>query len=181
MRPGYLLLSVKNNTKQIFDNVKVRYTLKDENGNTVVQDKVTVGSLIPGKESYTYIDYSYNSYTVDASKCKAKVVTPYHSYSFSYKNRSSKVEKKILDKASTDKELTFNLRLKNKMSSEKLSGHVFILLYDDNGNVIDVMSRFFSLNEKSMTTCAVNVIKGSGVVIDHYKILIRAYSSKFRR
>ncbi len=49
MGKGYMLLTVKNNTKQTFTQIAVDYVLKNDQGATFKTDTTTVSDVVAGK------------------------------------------------------------------------------------------------------------------------------------
>ena len=89
MGEGYMLLTVKNNTKQTFTDVVVDYVIKNDQGETVKTDRKIVSGVVAGKTVYAYVYYDNYSYTVDETKCSAKVVADDRSLTAKYKNVAS--------------------------------------------------------------------------------------------
>lgn len=101
MRDGYVLLSVKNNTKQTFDKVIVEYTLRDSEGAVTRKYEEAVYDVVAGKTAYDCIYYSSYSINPDISKSTAKVADLTHDPEFKYTGMSSIVTAKV--KESGDK------------------------------------------------------------------------------
>lgn len=179
MGHGYILVSVKNNTKQIFDSAYIAYSIVDLTGAEVALDSVRVNSLLPGKTSYATISYNQYSYTPDMTNSKAKAYAPDRYPNHSYTVRSSKIETNISNEILDSSSISFNLTYKNR-STSSIRGNVFVLFYDKNDNVIGLQTRSLYLNagaaDTSKITGYLNLMDG----YDHYKIITRAYSSKLK-
>ena len=175
-----ILITVKNNTKQIFDNAYVTYTLKGADGAVLEKDKKLVDDLLPGKTSYAKIFYNTYDFTVDISQCSGKVTEADRSVSAKYKDCSSKVS--ITDKVDMDENpgyMTLTLKLKNQIS-RYVSGRVYIMLYDANDKLIGVRPVAVFLKGSAVNTETVKIdTEYSYPTYDHYKLSARAYSKDY--
>ncbi len=177
---GTILVSVKNNTKQIFDSATVAYSIADVNGTEVLRDTVRVRSLLPGKVSYTTISYNQYSVTPCIEHSIAKVGLPNRNPNYSYSNISSKVKLTETNFKEDTSSLSFTLTMKNN-SSKTANGQIFILLYDEFDNVIGMaVPRSVYLTGKSVNSTTVNIYFNLVNGYDHYKILTRTYSSVYK-
>ncbi|SFQ47129.1 hypothetical protein SAMN02910358_02320 [Lachnospiraceae bacterium XBB1006] len=175
---GNVLLTVTNKTKQIFDSVKVRYTVKDSNGNVIARESVNVYSLIPGKASYAKAYFTLGS-GVTVSSCTGGVISVERYPNRAYKNRSSKVNVKAINEQNNGSEVSFQINAVNN-SSARVSGNAFILVEDAANNIIDVMSYSIYLQEHAVdSSITKRIYKNLCPDYDHYKIVVRAYSSTY--
>ena len=174
---GYILLTVTNKTKQIFDSVKVRYTVKDENGNLITRETANVYSLIPGKASYAKVGYTAAS-GVSVAACKAGVIECDRQPSRTYKNRSSKVKVKAINEQETNDGVSFQVNAVNN-SSKTVSGTAFILVKNASNQIIDVMPYSIYLKEHAVDSSITRTIYKNWLPdFDHYSIVTRAYSKE---
>ncbi|MCR4956375.1 MAG: hypothetical protein K6A30_06800 [Lachnospiraceae bacterium] len=179
---GYVMITVKNHTKQIFESLTVGYALTDTSGNIVLKDTVNVYNVLPGKTSYTKVYYNQRAYSLNINTSAAVVGhSTYGSRSINYKytNRSSKVKASVTDRTSDSSSISFNVTTKNKTSAS-VSGSNYILLYDASNNVIGVENRSFYLRSHATDTTKITIYTSTYKNYDHYKILTRAYSKKYK-
>ncbi|MCD7709502.1 MAG: hypothetical protein LUI02_06480 [Clostridiales bacterium] len=176
MSDGYVLVKVKNKTDQTFDGVYVDYTLVDGDGDTVASNTMTVSNCVAGKAVYDYIYYNSYSYDVDIDASTAKVSSAYHTPSYTYKNRSSKV--KVTAKETTDESGNLTISLTNTNTASKpITGCNYILIYDADDNIIGLDTRSFYLASKvTDTSVGVTIYSSLYPDYDHYVIKTVAYS-----
>lgn len=172
---GNILVSVKNNTSQIFDSVKVAYSLVDMYGNEVARDYITVSALIPDLVSYGTISYSRSTFTPDIESCAAKVVYADRSINYKYTNRGSKVSKKVTSENDQSSYLEVNVTLKNTIS-DNVSGYCYLQVYDCDNNLIGIEKRSVYLRGNSIETYKFTLFKSNYPAFDHYTISNRLYS-----
>lgn len=173
MAPGKILLTIKNNTSQTFNFIKVAYTLYSPDGEPLVKDEKTVDNVVAKKTVYDTISYSTYQYNVDVTQCvaKAKVYDLYgggRSLSRKYKNQSSNVT--VKDSIDGQK---ITLTSKNKSNKTSVQGNNYILLYDENGKVVDMLTSSFYLKAGGMDTNSRSIYTEYAT----YKIVTVAYSS----
>ena len=177
---GEILVAVKNNTKQLFTSANVTYTLKGADSAVLEKDTKSVYDLLPGKTSYTKILYSNYNFTIDISKCSAKVTEADRSISAKYIDRSAKVAiKDSVDMDENPGNATLTLKLTNK-SSSSVSGCVYIMLYDADNKLIGVRPVAVFLKGSAVNTETVKIdTEYSYPTYDHYKLSARAYSKDY--
>lgn len=175
---GYIYVSVKNNTKQVFEDVTVNYSLADADGNEVKADDVRIYTLLPGKTSYNTISYNNYSYSVDVANSKAVVSEVDRSPSRSYKDVSSKIKATVSDESGDDS-VVVSITTKNNYS-DYASGNNFILIYNAEDQVIGCTSRSFYLKSKASDTTSVTLYLNLYPGYDHYKVITRGYNSKYK-
>lgn len=177
---GNVLLSVKNKSKQTFDDVEITYTLNDSSGNEVAKDKVTVDDVAAGKTAYAMLYYSTYTYSdVDVSQSTTKVTSLFHQVNYTYTNRTSSVT--VTDKtADGDEKIT--LFMKNKTKADVyVNVNNYIFLYDANDTLLYVKRSYKSLKKGASDTVEVSLpYIGSGVTVDHYEIKTVAYSKAYK-
>ena len=173
---GYVTLSIKNNTAQIFDKIEVTYTLKDANGEVVKQDAEIVYDVLAKKTAYdsVYVGSS-QAELIDLSSCTAKVTGIVHDPRYIYKDVSSKVKATVKDEKESDTSIEFSVTTKNT-TNETVSGRYYVMLYDAADTLIGVDSRSIYLSKKATNTSTSGYIsKYSYPEYDHYKIVVQAY------
>ena len=173
MGNGRILFSIKNNTKQTFDDAIVEYTIKDEAGNVCEKDKIHVYDLVAGKTVYDSCYYSQNSYTINLSESSARVIAVSHNLNRIYKNQSSNIA--VSAKEEGDKLV---IKTKNKLKKDTGSGRVFILFYDADGKVVDMASSSIYLQAGAVDTTSRSLLYG--IEYDSYKPIPVAYSYSLR-
>ncbi len=177
---GNVVVSVKNNTKQIFDDVTVTYTLKGADGAVLEKDTMTVSALIPGKTSYARLSYSSYSFTIDIAQCSGKVTAVSRSLTAKYTESASKL--KITDSVDMSENAgyaTLHLKFKNK-SSKSVTGYVHILIYNADNELIGV--RPYSVYVKGSATESDTVKLDTQYVYkgyDHYKLVKTLYTKDY--
>lgn len=175
---GEILVTVKNNTKQVFEDVTVAYTLVDADGNEVKADDVRVYSILPGKNSYSTISYNNYSFSVDVENSKASISVLDRSPSRSYKDVSAKIKTTISDETSEDS-VVVSITTKNNYTDYAYGNH-FILIYNAEDQIIGCTSRSFYLKSKASDTTSVTLYLNLYEGYDHYKVYTRAYNSKYK-
>ena len=136
MGKGYMLLTVKNNTKQTFTQIAVDYVLKNDQGATFKTDTTTVSDVVAGKTVYDKIYYDNYNYTVDAAKCSAKVVGDSRSLMAKYKNVTSKIKTSKTEKDGGNGILEIVFKTKNTQKKDSAYVTHYVLIYDSNNQVI---------------------------------------------
>ena len=174
MGNGYLLLSLKNNTKQTFTGVGVQYELKNEFGETVVKNETIVSDAVAGKTVYDKIYYDNYSYNVDVSKCSVKAVADNRSLSCKYKNESSKVSKSITEDTDANGNIKLTVKSKNTLKKEQVRGYHYILIYNTDGQVVDLKTVYFSLKAGAVDTDTTTIYSGD---YSKYKVATVAYTT----
>lgn len=175
MEDGYVLLSLKNNTKQTFDQVLVQYVFKDADGEEVKSDSKIVYNVPAGGQVYEELMYENYSYDVDIEESSAKVVEVAHSPQYKYTNANDKLDCKMSEEVVTDDYgssqtvLTVNYKNKHK---EKLEGTVFFLIYDAEDHVIDVRELSVYIKGKASDTHDIKIYNKN---YDHYELKKAVY------
>lgn len=178
MGKGYMLLTVKNNTKQTFTQIAVDYVLKNDQGATFKTDTTTVSDVVAGKTVYDKIYYDNYNYTVDAAKCSAKVVGDSRSLMAKYKNVTSKIKTSKTEKDGGNGILEIVFKTKNTQKKDSAYVTHYVLIYDSNNQVIGLTKDYEYLKAGKMDTGSVKA--GTyyyGDAYDHYKVVTVAYST----
>jgi hypothetical protein len=153
MGNGNLLVTVKNNTKQTFEDIILTYTLRDETGEVKEKNTVTVYDVVAGKTVYTSISYSPYAFTPDLSQCTVTATSVDRNPSYKYTNASSKVTTTVTqedsDSANTMK---FSVKTKNTLKDKRVYGYVYIRIYDEDGNLVDLEKLSVSLKGGAIDT-----------------------------
>ena len=174
-----VLMCVKNNMKDTFDDVEFTYTLRNASGKTVQKKEIVVSDILPGKTSYTTIS-TYGT-EVDASQCSAKFSLSSREPLAKYTSLNSKVKSTVTEK-SGDGYIELSIKLKNNTKSSSARGTVFILLYDSDNNVIGLKDfTVYGLDAGNVKTQEIRVYNSSYsefASYDHYKIVPALYSKK---
>ena len=144
---GYVLFSFKNKTKQTFDKITYKYTLKDKNGKVLKQNTQGICYLLAKKTTYytMYItkDMAAN---IDYKKCTAKVTSASYEAGETYTDISSKVDLFAFDQEETESGFKFSVNIDN-LSGKTAIGYYYIMVYDKNKKLIGVMDTYdFYLN-----------------------------------
>ncbi|MGN0169828.1 MAG: hypothetical protein ACI39H_03585 [Lachnospiraceae bacterium] len=174
---GYIYVSVKNSTKQVFEDVTVNYSLVDADGNEVKSDDKKIYSVLPGKTSYGTIYYNNYSYSVDIANSKASVTEVDRYPNRTYKDISSKIKTTVSEEAGEDT-MVVSITSKNNYTDY---AHVynFILIYNAENQVIGCENRSTYLKSKASDTTSLTLYINLYPGYDHYKVITRSYSSKF--
>lgn len=180
---GYVLLALKNNTKQTFDSVYVRYTLKDSSGEVVKEDTERVSYVMSGKTAYDTV-YAGRDLDIDYSKSVVKLVLSVRDPQNTYTNVSKKnlvVTKQ--DETDNGSSISFKLKLQNKLNKNVQVVH-YLISYDAQGNIIDLEKWTNYMNKKeTRTTSEYSVSKSSysHPTFDHYEVVTQAYTSERKK
>ncbi len=174
-----VLMCVKNNMKDTFEDVQFTYTLCNASGETVQKKDVVVSDLLPGKTSYTTIS-TYGT-DIDASKCSAKFALSDREPLSKYASLNSKVKSTVTEE-SGDGYIELSIKLKNNTKSSSARGTVFILLYDSDNNVIGLKDfTVYGLDAGNVKTEQIKIYTSTYSEFanyHHYKIVPALYSRK---
>ena len=177
MGDGYLLLTVKNNTKQTFTSVLVDYVIKNDQGATVKSDSRLVSGVVAGKTVYELLSYDQYSYTVDETKCSAKAVADNRSLTAKYKSVASKINTKIDEDTSEEDTLKLTFKSKNTQKNEAANVSHYVLIYNAMDQVIGLRTVSFYLKAGKTDSYEIKIDKKYGYKdYDHYKVVTVAYS-----
>jgi hypothetical protein len=174
---GYLLLKIKNNTKQTFTTVGFKYTLKDASGEVMEETTTLVSDVVAGKTVYKEISYNQNTFTPDLSQCTIKAVSDNRSANAKYTDVSSKIKTTVTDERDTsERSIKFTIKTKNTLK-KNVTANVYILVYDANGQLIDENSRSFYLKSKATDTNSATCYFYTGTDVNTltYKVSTVAY------
>jgi hypothetical protein len=136
---GELLLTVKNNTKQTFDSVTLSYTLKGADGDVITKDTKTIYDVVAGKTVFSYLSYDNRNYTLDLSQCTVKAAGDSRSISYTYTDASKKVKTTVTPEWDGSN-IKFSIKSKNTDKTHTVSGYNYIRVYDEDGNLVDLIS-----------------------------------------
>ena len=171
---SYVFFSVKNSTKVFFDRLAVKYALKTADGEVVKQDVDRVYRVAPGSTAYFSVSKGYGN-EIDVSKSSGKVVTSesYRDLNYTCTDQKSKIK---VSKSVTDDGLKLKWRNTTK---ESISAVADVVFYDAEGHIVYVETTSKFLNAKEIDTSTVYI--SNSLEYDHYKILVRGYSEKYKR
>lgn len=174
---GSVIIAVKNTSGQIFENGKVRYTLKTPDGSVYEENEQSVYRLLNKKTAY-YTIYVRRDVDIDLSQSKAKITDIYHNPNYTYKNNTAKIN--IKTKASeADREIELDMTAKNKDSLDA-DGMVYIMIKDSANKTIGIEHRMTSLSKKSTQSFSTSIYKSSYPSYDHYEVAYTFYSMKYK-
>lgn len=175
---GYVLISVKNNSKDVFDSIEMTYTIKDSNGGVIAQKSEKMNSILPNKTAYTnvYIG-SDNMENLSLSQSLAKVTGYSRSWiGYTYKDVSSKITCTPQVTEETDSGISYNMKLKNSYN-DSVSGKVYTMVYDADNNLLGVESNSINLDKKETKTVTYGYVsKRAYPNYDHMKLVVQAYA-----
>lgn len=175
---GYVLISVKNNSKDTFDNIEMTYTIKDSNGSVIAQKSEKMSSILPNKTAYTnvYIGVD-NMESLSLSQSTAKVTGYSRSWlGYIYRDVSSKVACTPQVTEETDSGISYSMKLKNSYN-DSVSGKVYTMVYDADNNLLGVESNSISLDKKETKTVTYGYVsKRAYPNYDHMKLVVHAYA-----
>ncbi len=147
---GDFVVKIKNNTNQYFENLKVKYTVKNASGDVLAEDTVLAYDLAAKGESYKTIYTGLTSSQIaEGVTCSVKVTPYFHDFTVKYVNASKKVKitKEALD--STGEYL--NISYKNN-NSKTVSGSIYVVFYDASENIVDMGYRSIYLKKNQTKT-----------------------------
>lgn len=143
-----MMLSIKNNTKQTFEYVKFEYTLKDASGKVVKKSWDYAENVVAGKTVYTTFVYNFQEYTPDVTKCSVKVTSVDRTVDYKYTDASSSVKTTVKKQVNeSEGKIDFTIKTQNTLK-KSVVGWVFISVYDESGNLIDVSINNIALGAK---------------------------------
>ena len=170
-----LLISVKNATGQTFDDVAVKYTLKDAAGNVLKEDTVTVSHVLDKKTSYATVSLPSDMGQVDVSKSSVKVTNVSHDPGSKYKDISKKI--KVTDEVSESTQSGVKVKITLKNTTKKFPyKSIQVKLFDENGELIGVEDAYISLGESATNTGEAYISLSTYPAFKSYKVEVLAYS-----
>ena len=172
---GEVLVTLKNNSSQIFDSVTVKYTLKKTDG-SVYKEESTLYDVMSKKSAYKTISLESNA-DVDLSQSSVKITGVMHYPNRTYKNVSSKVKVTKTSETDAEKEVEININAKNS-TSQSVSGQVYFLIKNSSDEIIGVESRSFYLSKKATESATKSIYKDMYPGYDHYEIVSGFYCTK---
>ena len=176
MGGGYLLLTVKNKTKQTFTDVQVQYVLKNEFGEVIKKDVASVSDVVAGKTVYDRILYDNYSYNVDISQCSAKVVADSRSLDAKYGNVSSKVTSNVTEDTNDYGNKVLTVKSKNTLKKDSVRGSHYILVYNSEGQIVDLKTVYFYLKAGAVDTDTTTLYAED---YSTYKVVTVAYTVNY--
>ena len=170
-----ILMTVKNNNKDAFDQVQFTYSLCDASGNEVEKKEKVFSDLLPGKKSYETI--SVYGLDIDPSQCSAKVKANNRYLDAKYTNLGSKVKVTTTENTTSDyTEITLKMKNNSKSSAR---GSVFVLIYDAQDNILDMRDLYVgTLDAGNVKTESVKIYNYIGEY-DHCEVVPAIYSKTF--
>lgn len=170
-----ILMTVKNNNKDAFDQVQFTYSLCDASGNEVEKKEKVFSDLLPGKKSYETI--SVYGLDIDPSQCSAKVKANNRYLDAKYTNLGSKVKVTTTENTTSDyTEITLKMKNNSKSSAR---GSVFVLIYDAQDNIIEMKDIYVgTLDAGNVKTESVKIYNYIGEY-DHCEVVPAIYSKTF--
>ena len=177
---GNILVSVKNKSKDTFDKVTIKYTIKDLDGGVIAQKSETMSYLLAGKVAYTNIYVgSSNLENIDLSQSSVKVTEYDRTWlGYTYTDVSSKVKATPEITDENESSVSYNIKLKNGYNSY-VYGKLYTMIYDANDNLIGVESSSISLDKKEIKTLNYGYFsKRYYPNYDHMKLVVNAYATK---
>ncbi len=175
---GYVLISVKNNNKDTFDKVAIKYTIKSSDGSVIAEKEDTVSYLLAGKTAYTSVYVgSSNLENVSLAQSTVKVTDYARTWiGYTYKDVSAKVKCTAEVTEETDSSLSYNIKEKNT-TKENVSGKLYTMIYDADNHLIGVESSSLYLNKQETKTLTYGYIsKRYYPNYDHMKLVVHAYA-----
>lgn len=170
-----ILMTVKNNNKDAFDQVQFTYSLCDASGNVVEKKEKVFSDLLPGKKSYETI--SVYGLDIDPSQCSAKVKANNRYPDAKYTNLGSKVKVTTTENTTSDyTEITLKMKNNSKSSAR---GSVFVLIYDAQDNIIEMRDVYVgTLDAGNVKTDSIKIYNYIGEY-DHCEVVPAIYSKTF--
>ena len=181
LEDGYVFLSVKNNTKQTFDQAMVSYVLKDGDGEVVAEDSVIVSDLVAGKTAYDKFYYDDYSYDIDITKCTAKVVAVERHPNYTYTDMNKNLKYEVTEEGERETDdygrvsEILSLHYSNKYK-ESITGSIWVILYDENDQVVGLRDVFVYLKGKASDTEKLTIYEKN---YDHYEVKTGVYYKKY--
>ena len=174
---GEVIISLKNNSAQTFDNVTVKYTLKKTDGSLYEEKETTISYVIAKKTAYRKLSLKSKA-DVDLTQSSIKVTGVTHNPNRTYKDITSKVKVTETSKTEAEKEIEININAKNT-TKQSASGCVYYLIKNSNDELIGVESNSLYLSKKSTESASKSIYKDMYEGYDHYEMVSAFYCSKY--
>ncbi len=176
-----LVMELWNRTPQTFESMEVEYNICDKSGKTLDSGSATFSSVVAKKKAYVTISIAskVNPSSCDLSKCTAEIKSSSFDPTKKYTDRSDSMTTVINDSnssysGSTD---TWTVKVKNR-TNHYVYGNVYVLLLDDNDNIVGVKYDDLYLNGKTKTTTSFTIDRGKYPKYDHRRVIPVVYSTK---
>ncbi|MEE1007898.1 MAG: hypothetical protein UH963_01975 [Agathobacter sp.] len=174
-RDSYVTYKVKNKGSVSYSSLYFKYTLKNSKNSTVKSDYESVSYLGAGQSAYVDV-YVGDTSGISTSKSYAKIDNTQSRRYLEYKYSSA--TKYVSYKVSKASDGNFKVKFTNK-SKNTVDAVADVVFYDANGKIVDVSTTSRYLTKKSTDTATLYV--SSYVKYDHYKVYLRATSTKYIR
>ncbi len=162
-----VLLSVKNNSKINFSNVKLAYTFRDNLGNTIEANEAGISDLGAKKSGYTaptlYVSATKNLDLSQSSVTVSKLIR-----SKALENGKTIGSSSYFAKYDASRTM---LTFKNKSVKKYIKIKAYVFFYDAAGNILDVTYRTQYLKKGQVETSTIYVPTDN----DHVKVVTNAY------
>lgn len=173
---GDIIITVKNTSKQVFDDCVVKYTFKDASGNVLEQDTKTISYILGKKSAYLTMSVSNRN---DIASISAKVVGLSHNPNYSYKDATKNVKVTKSEEAA-EKEIKVHVTAKNN-AKDNVTGQVYALMYNGSNELIGVknLSSFYLKKGATETSYEKTLDIAYYPGYDHYKVVSGFYIKKY--
>jgi hypothetical protein len=169
------ILAITNNTAQTFTSVVLTYTLRDKAGNKLKTGTKTVRNVVSKATVYdtVYHSMSYQSDTIDASKCTVTVKSAERTLGVIYKNKTAKLTCKTTVKKD-DGSQNITIKIKNPPENASVTVTVYFLKYDSSGEAVSLSGETYNLEPGGSSQLEKTV--GEGLT---YEVVPVAFSYTF--
>ncbi len=176
-----IVMEVYNRTSQTFESMEVEYNICDKSGKSLSSDSASLSGVVSGKKAYVsvYLPSKVKRSDCDISKCTAKIKSTSYNPEMKYTDKSDSITTNITDRNSsyygtTD---TWTVKVKNR-TNQYVSGNVYVLLLDDNDNIVGVKYEEIYLSGKQKTTESFSIDRSHYPGYDHRRVVPVVYSTK---
>lgn len=180
MGDGYMLMKIKNNTKQTFTGVDIDYELINDQGAPFKTGTTYVTGVVAGKTVYDKVSYDSFNYVVDETKCSAKAVADTRSVDAKYKNVASSIKTTINEDTSEADTIKLEFKSKNTQKKDAATVNHYVLIYNSMDQVIGLRTVPFYLQAGKLNSSNFKLdTKYSYKDYAYYKVVTVAYSYSY--
>ena len=174
------LITIKNNTDQTFEALKLAYQLVGMDGTVLAEGERITGASIAGRTIYLSVALEDPS-AVDAKASQKQLhVTPYSRLlQYTYTDRSQDVRKKITDQV-TGGTKRIQVQVENP-TEELVFATAFVRFYNAQDKLTSLVVRRFSVGAEGSNSFRVQAGTLQDPDYDHYSVYLTGYSKHYQK
>ena len=174
MGDSAVLFTVKNGSKQTFDEVVIKYTIKDKSKKTLYKETQAISGVMAGKTYYAWVDLKAGE-TVNVKKSSVSISSLSYRSDFKYTNVTDKVKVSVDD---NEKELQTDVHVKIETDYDQtISGHVYLVLRDASNKIVGVKDISRSLKKGNVQNINEKIYPKKVPGYTHYSIEYSYYTA----